>query len=152
MCQDLDELTETVSDYVKFCKELIIPKKCIHIFPNNKPWVSKSLINVINQRNICFNQGDETQYRVLQKQVKREITLAKRNYKDKIEGMLTAGNSRPAWEGVKSMMGLQTKRHPVSYYDKSDAELSNDLNSFYNHFNVHDFREELAGFTSAAPK
>lgn len=34
-CHDLDGLTETVSDYVNFCEELIIPKKSVYIFPNN---------------------------------------------------------------------------------------------------------------------
>jgi len=37
-----------------------------------------------------------TQYRVLQKQVKKELKLAKLNYKDKVENMLSTGNSRPA--------------------------------------------------------
>ncbi|KAK0133056.1 Arachidonate 15-lipoxygenase B [Merluccius polli] len=42
-CKTVDEITETVSDYVKFCEELCIHKKSISIFPNNKPWVSKSV-------------------------------------------------------------------------------------------------------------
>lgn len=39
-CESVDELTETVSDYVTFCEGLIIQKKTISIFLN-KPWVSK---------------------------------------------------------------------------------------------------------------
>ncbi len=40
------------------------------------------------------------------------------------------------------MMGLQINKCPISLNGKSDA----DLNPFYKCFNVHNFREELAGF------
>lgn len=45
--------------------------------------------------------------------------------------MLKAGSSRPAWEGVKSIMG---KSH-VSLNRRSDLVLANELNNFYNRFN-----------------
>lgn len=54
-CTDWDlfidecELTETVSAYTSFCEDLIISKKLIAVYPNNKPWVSKSVKNTINQ-------------------------------------------------------------------------------------------------------
>lgn len=70
-CADLDELTETVSAYIMFCEDLVIPRKEIAIYQNNKPWVTKSVKNTIIQRNICFNLGDVTQYKVLKKQVKK---------------------------------------------------------------------------------
>lgn len=73
---------------------------------------TKSVKTVINQRNICFSQGDTARYGKLQKQRKRELKLAKCRYKDKVESMLRAGSS-PAWEGVKSMMGMQTKKSHV---------------------------------------
>ena len=81
-CSDLDDLTETVTSYINFCEDLIIPRKLISIFPNNKPWVSKSVKNIINLRNISFNKGDITRSRELQKEVKRELKLAKIRYKN----------------------------------------------------------------------
>ncbi len=92
--------------------------------------------SAINQWNTSFNQGNVTQYRELQKQVKRKLKLTKHNYKNKIEGKLSYGNSRPVWEGVKSMMGLQINKRPISFKGKTDVKLSKDLNSFYNLFNV----------------
>ncbi len=145
-CPNLDELTETVTSYITFCENLVIPQKSFSVYPNNKPWVSKSLKFIINQRNISFHKGDLTQYRVLQKQVKREIKLAKLKYKDRVGNMFATGNPRPAWEGVKSMLGMQTKRHPISLNGKSNFDLSNELNMFYNRFNVHDFNNELSVF------
>ncbi|KAK0134020.1 hypothetical protein N1851_030427 [Merluccius polli] len=106
--------TETVSAYINFCEDLVIPKKI----------------------NFYFS-GDETRCRELQKQVKKK--LAELNYKDRVETLLSTGNSRPAWEGVKSLMGTQSKKCPISFAGKTDSELANDLNIFYNRFNTYDF-------------
>ncbi len=151
-CSDLDDLTETVTGYINFCEDMIIPKKPINIFSNNKPWLTKSLKNIINLRNISFIQGDETRNRELQKQVKREIKAAKVSYKDKVQTLLKSGNSRPAWEGVKSIMGMNSKKSPISLNGKSDSELANDLNTFYNRFDVHDFGTELSMYKNISPQ
>lgn len=55
-----------------------------------------------------------TQYRELQKQVKRDLRLAKLKYKDKVECMLNTCNSHHAWQGVKSMMGVKPKKNEIS--------------------------------------
>ncbi|KAK0153225.1 Multidrug resistance-associated protein 1 [Merluccius polli] len=65
--------------------------------------------------------------------------------------MLSTGNSRPAWEGVKAMMGMQTKKCPISLNGMPDLALSNELNTFYNRFNIYDFSEELSVFNNVAP-
>lgn len=95
---------ETVSDYVRFCEDSIIRKRSISIFPNNKPWVSKSV------KYICYNKGDVEKCKKLQKQVRKELKLAKRRYKDKVENMLSTASSRPEWEAVKAMLGMQSQK------------------------------------------
>lgn len=106
----LDDLTETVTAYTNFCDDMTVPNKSISIFPNYKLWFSKSLKNITNLRNITFSQGDVTHSRELQKQVKRELKLAEVSYKDKVQTPLKSGNSCPAWEGVKSTMGMNSKK------------------------------------------
>lgn len=128
---------------------MIIPKKCIHIFPNNKPWLSISLKNIINLRNITFIKGDVTCSRELQKQVKRELKIAIVSYKEKVQS-LKSGNSWLAWEGVQSIIGMYSKKRSISLSGKWDCELANDLNSFYSHFNVYDFSTELSIFKNAS--
>ncbi len=134
-CSDLDELTETITAYINFCEDSFIPKKTIHIFPNKKPWVSKSLKNTINLRNISFIQGGISRSRELQKQVKRELKIAKVSYKDKVQSQLRSG---------KSIMGMNKKKCSISFSGKSSSELANDLNVFYNRFNIYDFSHELS--------
>ncbi|KAJ8023151.1 hypothetical protein HOLleu_38252 [Holothuria leucospilota] len=39
---NLDELTQTVSDYINFCVEVTVPIKQTKVFSNNKLWIKKS--------------------------------------------------------------------------------------------------------------
>lgn len=48
------------------------------------------------------------------------------------------------------MMGMNSKKFYISLDGKLDFDLSNDLNVFYNRFNSHDFRQELAVFNNGA--
>ncbi|KAG7489287.1 hypothetical protein JOB18_008764 [Solea senegalensis] len=66
-CTNLDELTDTVVNYITFCEEMIIPRKTITLYPNNKPWVSKSLKNSINKKKIAYYQGDISEQKEAQK-------------------------------------------------------------------------------------
>ena len=50
-CDSLDELTDVVTSYVSFCVDTVIPLKKSKVFPNNKPWVSKHLKKVLNEKN-----------------------------------------------------------------------------------------------------
>ncbi len=90
----------------------------------------------MNLRNISFNRLDVIRSRELQKQVRQELKLAQIKYKNKVQTLLCSGNSWPAWEGVKSITGMQSRRTPLYFAGKSDSELADDLHSVYNHFKV----------------
>lgn len=63
----------------------------------------------------------------------------------KVEAILSAGNSQPVWEGVKSKRGLQRSKHTLSLIGRAVADHCNVLNVLCNGFNKYGFREELAG-------
>lgn len=58
------------------------------------------------------------------------------------------GSSHTALEGVKSIMGMQSKKCPMSLNGKSEADVSK-LYLFYNYFNVQDF-SKLSVFVNVA--
>ena len=47
-CSDLDTITNVVSDYIVFCEELCSDTKIVECFPNNKPWVTTDLKELLN--------------------------------------------------------------------------------------------------------
>ena len=57
--EDLDKAADTsVTDYVLFCEEMIIPKRTLTIFPNNKPWITKKLKSLLNGKKRVFQTGN----------------------------------------------------------------------------------------------
>ncbi|XP_039509538.1 uncharacterized protein LOC120464222 [Pimephales promelas] len=145
-CTDLDELTFTVTSYIKFCEQMIIPTKTITLYPNNKQWVSRSLKHALNKKKIAFQQNDIYKKRETQRLVKNEIKLAKSQFKDKVEDQLKNGNAYCAWRGIKAMVGMSDKKKSVAAYDKSDSDVAEELNQFYSRFDSHEFNDDLAEF------
>ncbi|GFR74056.1 ReO_6 protein [Elysia marginata] len=39
-CANIDELTDSITEYIKFCENVTIKKKEIVYFPNSKPWLN----------------------------------------------------------------------------------------------------------------
>ena len=77
---DLDELTETVSEYISFCVDLTIPTKKIKVFPNNKPWITKQVKDVISKKKGLFRKGDREGLKQVQSELKRVIREKKSSY------------------------------------------------------------------------
>ena len=82
-CDSLDELTDVVTSYVSFCVDTVIPVKKSKVFPNNKPWVSKHLKKVLNEKKRVYFLGDLAERKEVQRAVKSEIRKARENYKKK---------------------------------------------------------------------
>ena len=62
-CTDWKTLTDAstidmATEVVKFCEDMIIPKKNIKIFPNSKPWVSKDIRVLLQRKQLAFKTGD----------------------------------------------------------------------------------------------
>jgi hypothetical protein len=49
-CESMDELTETVSDYVDFCVQLSIATKEVKVYPNNKLWITSEINQLSTKR------------------------------------------------------------------------------------------------------
>ncbi|KAK0146882.1 putative RNA-directed DNA polymerase from transposon BS [Merluccius polli] len=129
---NISEQADTVAAYINFCVDNIIPSKKVTIFPNNKPWVTKDLKNILNK----FT-GSEAEKKEVNREVKRAINIAKLKYKNKVEQTFEKGNLRAAWQGIKNMAAVNsvsTSRKPIQVAGRSSTSLPNDLNSFYTRF------------------
>ena len=72
-----------MTEYINFCVNTQIKEKEVVCFPNNKPWITKDLKNLINEKKLLFTQGDKTALKLKQKELRREIIKCKENYKRK---------------------------------------------------------------------
>ena len=136
-CSDLNKLTQTVLSYISFCVDTNIPQKNITVYPNNKPWVTKELKNVINKKKKIFYIGNNQERKDVNKVVKNEIRKAKRADKDKVEHKYSSGDLRAAWRGIKSMSSVtniqdDNNRAPIRI-EGSTEDLPNAHSWFENH-------------------
>ena len=143
---DLDELTETVSEYINFCVDLTIPTKKTKVFPNNKPWITKRVKSIINKKKGIFSKGDLEGLKQVQSELKRVIREEKAVYKDKVEGFFTGNNMKRVWEGMRLMSGYSNKSKSCLLPNES-ISYANELNKFYNRFDHHNFLDQRNNLT-----
>ncbi|KAJ8047182.1 hypothetical protein HOLleu_06113 [Holothuria leucospilota] len=140
---DINELTETVSAYIQFCEDTIIPSKQIKCYSNNKPWITKEIKQVINRKKEVFGRGNKEELKVLQKEVKRTVKKEKLAYKRKVEQCFIQNDMKGVWKGLKLMSGYFNSCSKPSVLPGNSFEYANDLNQFYNRFDCYDFSDKV---------
>ena len=75
--ENIDELVDTVTDYINFNTALILPMKTLRQYPNNKPWINSSLRKLIVDKHHAFKAGNIDNYREKQTEVDEAIKRAK---------------------------------------------------------------------------
>ena len=78
-CDNVSDATDVISSYISFCEDTIIPQKEIKIFPNNKPWVTKSLKSTLNEKKLVFQTGNKVERKSVQVKLRQEIRDSKKS-------------------------------------------------------------------------
>lgn len=63
--EDIDSITDCVTEYINFCVDKCVPVKPIRCFPNNKPSISKDIQTLLNEKKEAFRSAKEVQRRLL---------------------------------------------------------------------------------------
>ena len=106
-CNDIDELTDVTCSWISYCENTVIPVKTVKMYPNSKPWVSKSLKGLLRKKEEAFKAGNRIEMHSVEKEIKREIRAGKMKYKDKIEKQLRMNNLGSAWSSMKTIVALK---------------------------------------------
>ena len=137
---DLQSNVDVFTSYIDFCTNMIVPSKCVTIYSNNKPWVTKDVKLLLNEKKRALATHDRSRLKEVQKELNGVISEAKKNYKLKVEEMFKSNNSKDAWKGLKVLCGYQSKNSNAD--PENICDYVNELNKFYSRFDVHDFSAE----------
>ena len=107
---DIHELTDTISCYLHFCENNVITSKEIKCYPNNKPWVSKELKELLNLKKKAFLEKDQNKIKETSKLLKLKIAEGKKRYKEKIEHSFRSNDIKTTWASLKKATGYATDR------------------------------------------
>ena len=136
---DINELTDVVTSYISFYKNINLSKKSIKQYPNNKPWIDATLRKCVVHKHRLFKVSKE-EYSVKQKQLEADITKAKYAYKRKVEELFRTNSYKDAWKGLKELTDMtKAKKEPALLKEPGSAER---INKFYARFDNIDFSAE----------
>lgn len=127
------EYTETVLFYIKHCADSVAVERRIWTFPNQKPWMSREVQNLLKKCNSTIRSGDKPLYSVARADLRRGIKRAREAYRGRIEDHLTDNNPRRMWQGINHLTNCRGSTNtPVN----ADTLLAEELNSFFSRFEV----------------
>ena len=135
-CSSVSNLVDTVTDYMNFCVDTIQLKKCVKIYPNEKPRVTKEVKKLLKAKQYAFRTGDRISLKVAQAELKACVRKCKEDYKNKIQAQFKQNNTKQAWHSVKSIIGCNKSKKRCSA--SNSTEFANDLNTFYCRFDCND--------------
>ena len=121
-----DEKVDFVSCYVNFCEDLVSEHKTVKCYPNNKPWVTKELKELINEKKIAFlNKNDKSVIKDIDKKLKSKTNECQKKFKEKLEKSFKNNNTRHAWQGMNTIIGRQqNRRHTYHTQNKTKHHMS----------------------------
>ncbi|KAK7925826.1 hypothetical protein WMY93_008136 [Mugilogobius chulae] len=127
----LDELTDTVTSYVKFCVETCIPTKTVKTYSNNKPWFTKDIRTLHKKKNQAYTDGNESLYRAAKYELRAAIRKAKSKYANTLEKQIASNDTKSVWKKLKIMTDYKKSTAPPAV---TDQDLPDKLNNFYGRF------------------
>ena len=58
-CENVDQLNDCVTDYLNLCVDIQTREKEVLCYTNNKPWMTKDLKKMVNEKKPLFAKGIE---------------------------------------------------------------------------------------------
>ncbi|KAK1790152.1 hypothetical protein P4O66_014078 [Electrophorus voltai] len=107
---DVSKFTEAVVGCIGKLVDDTIPRTTIKKFPNQEPWVAKTIREALNSHTAAYNPGiisgnmDES----AAYGVRRVVREVKRRYGRKLESQFQQSGSRSLWQGLWMIMGYRS--------------------------------------------
>uniref|UniRef100_A0AAV2JKS1 Uncharacterized protein n=1 Tax=Knipowitschia caucasica TaxID=637954 RepID=A0AAV2JKS1_KNICA len=92
---DINAITECITDYINFCCEIAVPSKMVRCFSNNKPWMNTEIKALLKEKKRAFLSKDRQALKEVQRRLRLNIRNAKARYKNRIEEQLSQQAGRP---------------------------------------------------------
>ena len=143
----LDIKTEVVTDYINWCKDVVVPEKTVTFYPNTKPWITKDIKSVLREKEKAFSAKDKNRLDELSRELDRQVENAKQEYKEKVEEQYRNMNLKDAFRNLKKMAGSEEKK-TISQAMLPDAS---ELNKFYARFDIDDRSDECQQLLATIP-
>ncbi len=132
---DISEFTDVALSFVNTLTKQATETVTRRTFSNQKPWVDRSIRDVVNHRTAVYNagllSGNMSEYKASCYSLRRAVRAAKLQYRDKIESHFQLNVSQRMWQGLKTIC---SSGNNSSAEVRADPLLAEELNTFYGRF------------------
>ena len=104
---DLNDLTDTVTSYIRFCEDLCVQTKTFCTYNNSKPWFTPNLRKMRQAIEVAHISGDRDLYKQARNKLTKEIKVAKISYSEKLKYSLSAKDPASVLERPATNYKLQ---------------------------------------------
>lgn len=94
---------------------------------------------MLHARSLAFTSGNETEYKAAKYGLRKAITAAKRQYKEKLDSFYSTADAGRMWQGLQHITDYKTTTN--TNFSPSDS-LPDDLNTFYARFETSSVKTE----------
>ncbi|XP_017560818.1 uncharacterized protein LOC108431875 [Pygocentrus nattereri] len=129
--KDIEGVTDCTTDYLNFCMDTVVPVRTVRCFPNNKPWITSDVKDLLNKKKRAFKDKNQEELRNVQRELKSCLKEAKETYRKKVEQKLHNNNMKEVWDSMRTITGCKPRSDSVT---AGGVERANELNLFYNRF------------------
>ncbi len=135
---DVSEFTDVAVSFVNTlykATEQATETITVRTFPNQKPWVDRTIRDAVNKRTAAYNEallsGNMSEYKASCYALRRAVRATKFRYSERIESHFQLNDSRRMWQGLRTICAFGNKS---SAEVRADPLLANELNTFYGRF------------------
>ncbi len=150
---DVSEFTEVAVSFVNTLTEQATETITVKSFPNQKPWVDRTIRDAVNKRTAAYNEallsGNMREYKASCYALRRAVSAAKHRYKERIESHFQLNDSRRMWQGLRTICAFGNKS---SAEVRADPSLAEELNTFYGRFESNGGIAALPSSTSGSSR
>ncbi len=106
---------------------MCIPTRTHLTYNNDKQWFTAKLRQLRHAKEDAYRKGDKILYKQAKYTLEKEISVAKRNYFDKLRIQFSSSDSSSVRKGLKEITNYKTP----SPSTVENQQLAEDLNEFY---------------------
>ncbi len=135
---DVSEFTDVAVSFVNTlykATEQATETITVRTFPNQKPWVDRTIRDAVNKRTAAYNKaplsGNMSEYKASCYALRRAVRAAKFRYSERIESHFQLNDPQRMWQGLRTICAFGNKS---SAEVRADPLLANELNTFYGRF------------------
>ena len=114
---EIDEATEVITDYIHFCADNVVTKKDITLYPNNKPYITKSVKDCIDRKKLALKNNDRVGLKMVQRELNQRLREARKHHRDTIEQTFMSMNSKKLWDSMRAITNMNTTKKRLSTDD-----------------------------------